>query len=82
MHIEVYKKCSDVIFPYFWGQPPKKSSKVLFKFDFFLVASIIVLGTQIQNINMSPSKLIIKTIAQKVMVDYDFGCRFHDLNIF
>ena len=43
--------------------------------------SIVVLGTQILNIKMRSSKLIIKSIAQKVMAKYGFGGKFHHLNI-
>ena len=38
-----------------------------------------MLGIQIKNIKMRSSKLIIKSIAQKVMVDFGFECRFHNL---
>ena len=41
-----------------------------------------VLGTQIKNIKMRSSKPIIKNTTQKVMVNYCFGRRFHDLKYF
>ena len=44
-----------------------------------MLAFINVLGTQICNIKMRSSKLIIKITTQKVMAKYIFGCRFHDL---
>ena len=50
--------------------------------NFFMVPSIVVLGTQILNINMRSSKLIIKSSAQKVMAKFSFRCRFHDLTYF
>ena len=43
---------------------------------------ILVLGTEIQNIKIWSIKLIIKSIAQKVMAKYGFGRRFHDLEYF
>jgi hypothetical protein len=48
----------------FLGQTPISSSKMLFKFFFFfLMTSIVELGTQIQNINMRSSKPNIKSDA-------------------
>ena len=44
-----------------------------------MVPSIVVLGTQIQNIKMRFTKLIIKSIAQRVMANSSFVRRFHDL---
>ena len=59
---------------------PKSSSKVLFKLD---VSSwrplFIVLGNQIKNNKKKSSRLIIKSIPQKVMAKPTFGHRFHDL---
>ena len=43
-----------------------------------MVPFIIFLGAQIENINMKSPKFIIKTITQKIMVDFGFGCTFHD----
>ena len=54
-----------------------------FKLDFFfMVPSIVVLGTRIQNIEMRSSKNIIKNIDQKVMTKFGFECKFHDLEYF
>jgi hypothetical protein len=47
----------------FLGQTPISSSKMLSKFIFFMMTSILKLGTQIQNINMRSSKPIIKSDA-------------------
>ena len=44
--------------------------------------SVVVLGTQIRNIKMRSSKLIIKSIAQNVMAKFGFGQRFHNLKCF
>jgi hypothetical protein len=46
----------------FLGQMPISSNKMLFNF-FFMMTSIVKLGTQIQNINMRSSKPIIKNDA-------------------
>jgi hypothetical protein len=40
---------------------------------------IVVLGTRILNIQKRYSKLIIKCIAQKIMLKFGFGRKFHDL---
>jgi hypothetical protein len=47
-----------------------------------MMTSIVVLDTQRYNINMRSLKLITKSDAQKGMVKFDFGCRFHDLKYF
>ena len=53
---------------------------MLFKLDFFFMAlSIVVLDTQIQKLKMRFSKLIIKRIAQKVMIKYDLDVDYYDL---
>ena len=44
-----------------------------------MAVSVVVLGAQIKNIKMKSSKLIIKSIAQKVMTKFGFGYRFHNL---
>ena len=44
-----------------------------------MAPSIVVLGTQTSNIKMRSSKLIVKSIAQKVMARFGFGRTFHDL---
>jgi hypothetical protein len=44
--------------------------------------SRVVLGTQIENIKMRSSKLIIKCLAQKEMTIFGFGHRYHDLEYF
>jgi hypothetical protein len=49
---------------------------------FKLVPFIVVLGTQILNIRLRSSKLIMKNIAQKVVATFGFGRRFHDLIYF
>ena len=45
------------------------------------MTSIVKLGTQIQNINMRSSKLIIKSDVLKKLTKYSFEHKFHDLNI-
>ena len=48
-----------------------------------MTPSIVVLGTQIYNMKMKSSKLVIKSIiAEKVMAKFGFGRRFHDLKYF
>jgi hypothetical protein len=48
----------------FLGQTPISSSKMLFKYIYFvMMTSIFKLGTQNNNINMRSSKLIIKSDA-------------------
>ena len=47
-----------------------------------MVSFIVVLAIQIWNIKMRSSKVIIKSIAQKVMVNFGFEHRFHDLKYF
>ena len=39
---------------------------------YFMVPSIVVLGTQILKIKMKSPKIIIKSITQKVMASYSF----------
>ena len=66
----------------FFGQTPKGSIKVLFKMEFFfLLPFIVVLGTH-RISRWDLSKLIIKSIAQKVMAKSGFIHRFHDLKYF
>ena len=43
---------------------------------------IVVLSTQIHNIKMRFSKLIIKSDAHKILTKFGFGHRFHDLKYF
>ena len=78
--VKVYRKM--LYFSTFFGQRPKRSSKVLFKFVFFMMPSVYMLGNQIKNIKMRSSKFIIENITQKVMAKSSFGCRFHDLKCF
>ena len=59
-----------------------RSSKVLFELEFFMMTSIVVLNTQMQNIKLKCSKLIIKSNAQKKMIKYGLGDRYHDLEYF
>ena len=47
-----------------------------------MVPSIVVCSTYLQNIKMRSSELIIKKIAQKVMENFSFGHKFHDLKCF
>ena len=47
-----------------------------------MVSFIIVLGTQIYNFKMTFTKLINKSIAQKVMTKSGFGRKFYDLKYF
>ena len=44
--------------------------------------SLVVLGTQIENIKMRSSRLIIKCLAQKEISIFGIGHRFHDLEYF
>ena len=55
---------------------------MLFTLDFiFMVPSILVLGTQILDIKMRSSKLIVKSTTQKVVIKYGFGHGYCDLKI-
>ena len=45
------------------------------KWIFFMAPSIVVLGIQIQSVKMKILKLITKSIAQKVVIKFGFGCR-------
>ena len=47
-----------------------------------MVASIVVLSTQICNTKMRSSKLINRSDAQKQIIRFGFGREFHDLNYF
>ena len=47
-----------------------------------MMTSIVKLGTQIHNINMRSSKLIIKNDAEKQLTKYSFERKFHDLKYF
>jgi hypothetical protein len=47
-----------------------------------MMTSIGVLHTQMWNIKLRPSKLIISSDAQKHMVGLDFERKFHDLKCF
>ena len=47
-----------------------------------MMTSIVVLHTQMRNIKLRPSKLIINSDAQKHMVGLDFERKFHDLKYF
>ena len=46
------------------------------------MTSFVVCNTQLQNIKLRFSKLIIKSDAQKHMVEYGFERKFHDLKYF
>ena len=60
----------------------KVVAKSYLNWNFFMMTSIVVLNTQMQNIKLRSSILSIKSDAQKQMVESDFGCRFHDPNYF
>jgi hypothetical protein len=47
-----------------------------------MMTFVIVLDTQMLKIKLESSIFIIKNDAQKQMVEFGFGCRFHDLNYF
>ena len=47
-----------------------------------MMTSIVLLNTQMQNIKLRASKFIIKSDAQKHMVEYGFERKFHDLKYF
>ena len=47
-----------------------------------MMASIVVLSTQMCNTKMRSSKLINKSDVRKQIVKFGFGCEFHDLNYF
>ena len=47
-----------------------------------MASFIVVLSIQIKTIKMRSSKLILKSIAQKVMSKSGFASRFHDLKYF
>ena len=65
----------------FWGQRPKSSSKALFKLA-LMMTFVVVLNTQMKEIKLRSSILISKSDAQKQVVEFEFGCRFHYLNYF
>ena len=56
----------------FFGQRPKSSSK-----GFFMMTSMVVLNNQVQNSKLRSSKLIIKSDAQKQIVESSFGRKIH-----
>ena len=58
---------------------PKSGSKVLFKLDFFLHGTLYCC---VRYSNIIYIKVIIISIAQRVLVKYGFGRRFHDLKYF
>ena len=47
-----------------------------------MMTSIDVLNTQMQNIKLRSSKLIIKSDAQKQVVEFGFGRKFHDFKYY
>ena len=47
-----------------------------------MMAFVVVLNTQMYEIKLRSSILIIKSGAQKQMIEFEFGRRFHDLNYF
>ena len=47
-----------------------------------MMTPIVLLSTQMWNIEMRSSKLIIKSNAQKQMARFGFGRKYHDLNYF
>ena len=47
-----------------------------------MAPSVVVLGTQLHNIKMRSSKLIIKSATQKIMAKSGFRLRFHNLKCF
>ena len=57
----------------------QKNARYCLHWNFVMMRSIVVLGTQIYNIKMRSLKIIIKSIAQKVMVEFGFGCRFRNV---
>ena len=66
-----------------FGQTPKGSSKVLFRLDFFFHGTLYCC-VRYSNIEYQDEifKTIIKSTAQKVMANYCFGHRVHDLQYF
>ena len=59
-----------------------KGLKVVAKRYLLMMTFVVVLNTQMQNIKLRSSKLSIARDAQKQMIEFGFGCRFHDLNYF
>ena len=47
-----------------------------------MMTSIVLLNTQMHNIKLGSSKLIIKSDTQKHMVEFGFERVFHDLEYF
>ena len=43
---------------------------------------VVVLNTRMKKMKLGSSILIIKSDAQKQMIEFGFGRRFHDLNYF
>ena len=65
---------------FFFCQRSKSSSKVCLGWIFFfMMTSIVELNNRMYNIRLRSSKLIIKSDAQKQMVESSFVRRFHDL---
>jgi hypothetical protein len=65
----------------FWAEGLKVVAKRYLTLILFM-NSIVVLNTQMLNIKLRSSILSIKSDAEKQVVEYGFGCRFHDLNYF
>ena len=64
------------------GQRLKKMAKFCLNWMFFMMTSIVLLNTQMHNIKLGSSKLIIKSDTQKHMVEFGFERVFHDLEYF
>ena len=60
----------------------KVVAKCCLNWIFFMMISIVVSNTQMSNIKLRFSTLIIESDAQKQMIESDFEHRFHDLNYF
>ena len=47
-----------------------------------MMTPLVVLNTHFYNIKLRSTKLVGKSDAQKQMVEFGFGCKFHDLKYF
>jgi hypothetical protein len=70
----------------FWAKGLKVVAKRYLTWIFFMNSIVVLntqmLNTQMLNIKLRSSILSIKSDAEKQVVEYGFGCRFHDLNYF
>lgn len=75
------KQCSNISKPFFF-QTPRNSRKCCSNWNIFMMTSIVLLSTRMQNIKMRSSKLFIKGHTPNQISRSGFGCTFHELNYF